>query len=332
MSSYTIKKISSSVEIRNDRSNKNKQVKFAIILLFVGIILSFLFTFFNVSTNQAYEKFVDSLKVNNFTNAIVHLEAFDRVFKSKYSKFNSKESNNLPSADDRKNFIVSLIKVLSQLSNNDRQEQRKALLTIKGMLNNVNKLTAGVGGRNARFKQTVKQDYEKLVKDYKELRKKEIVGPFRKKENQNRIYQQSVLSQDLANEFGALMGIAPQTLRGPSDQTKFYESGALKGLPVLNGLPDDMKDMKQLKVELEKLRGEVSLRGGADTPELFQKRLEEIRVKCNVFSGQIKKLTVESDDYSGDITKLEANFLKSTTKFTMETKNFIVDYVHPYVN
>ncbi len=329
MSSYTIKKVSSSVDIRNDRSNKNKQVKFAIILVFVAIILSLLFTFFSVSTNQAYDKFVQNLKVNNFTNAIVHLEAFDRIFKSKYSKFNSSDSVNLPTARERKDFVVALIKVLGQLGHNDRQEQRKALLTIKGIITNINKLTAGVSGRNARFKQTIKQQYATLVADYKELRKKEIVGPFRRKENQNRIYQQSILSQDLANEFGALMGIAPQTLRGPTDQTKFYESGVLKGLPVLNGLPDNIKDMKQLKDELRKLSGEVSLRGGAETPELFLKRLEEIRAKCDVFSQQIKKLTIESDDYSIDISKLEEAFLKSSTKFVTESKNFLVDYVHP---
>lgn len=320
----TAKILSSGARRRKRRLPKN--VKYA--LLAIALILG-LFCFNYLQTNKratAYQDFKTNMNSNNFTEALIQLESFDNVFSSKYSKFNAKNSKLLPTPEDRKKFIVGMIKALDNLKS---ARYYPALVSLKKIQKDLSRVTTGFGKNRSVFHQRYKKDLAILIKEFKIYKRKEIKTPYLIQNNERRIYQQSILSQDLANEFGALMGLAPNLPRNSSQSIKFYQEGVLKGLPQLKKLPDQIEDLLQLKEELSKAGGEVRIKGGANTPDLFLKKVQELRAKCSVFEVQITNLAKENQEMSKNLVSSKKEFLKDIKSVQQIFKDFIISYVTP---
>ena len=329
MSSFETKKIGRSrVQSKGYRRKKKTPTKLKYALVGGALLIALIFfNFFQTLRRaSAFQEFKVNTFSRNYTEALVQLESFDNVFSNKYSKFNARNSQVLPTATDRKDFIVGLIKALNDLESDN---YFPALKNLKAMQKDLTRLTSGFNNNRSRFHQDYNKYLGKLIKEFKIFRRKELKTPYLIQNNKRRIYQQSILSQDLANEFGGLMSLAPIVPRNPSQSIQFYKKGILQGLPKLKKLPDDITDLLQLKKELTLAGGQVRIKGGANTPDLFLKQIQELKGKCSVFEEQITNLDKENMDMKDSLEIARKNFDKDLLSAKQIFNNFIIDYVTP---
>ena len=307
---------------------RTKQQRSFRVALIVGIVLAFLTgNHFYGRYNElfAYNAFANSVNQENTTEALVNLEKIRRLVKRKYSSYNASGSLYLPSSEDRHVFLESLIKVIKQFKNEEYLEGIKALKSIRATYG---KVTFNSNTQNLKFSKLIREGFKDFVDKYKNYRRKEITYPPAIEENNNRIFQQGILAQDLANEFGALMSLNPINIQASKDQSKFYNDGILKGLPILQGLPDGVTDLNELKQILNETGGKVTIRG-SNTPELFKKKIAELKKDCEVFGQQIIQLQSENQKMMEELQSSKTEFYAAVLGFQEAIKELLIIYVTP---
>lgn len=317
---------------RRSKGRKNQsQKQFRLFILLVLLVFSGigLFFYYNSNTKTAYNNFVGNLNIGLYTDALIELEEFSSVFKYKYRRHNSKKSDHLPTADDRHKFIIKLVKSLQEMETGNFTQ---AMVLLKQSSYKIKKVLTGSGGQKPAFENLMTTELTEIIDSWREYRKLELYLPYKIKRNINRMDQQSILAQDLSTEFGSIMGLAPANLNILKDRIQFYRKGMLRGLPVLRGLPDNIKTPVQLKQRLRKAGGYVNIRGKEDTPKLFKKTLSDIRKKCALFENQIVDLEKENERLKKKLELLNKKFQKQISTYQFRLKRMIEAYVRPKIN
>lgn len=327
--SYTVKQISTSIYVKKKPGTYSGKLTYTIAgILLVAFIIVFGF-YQNHSHIKYYQDFSNDLITGRYTEALIALESFDSVFYHKYYHYNAKDSQTLPTGQERKNFAVELIEILRHFSN---EEDLSALKKLKTLRHEAEKVTAGVPDLRSNIQRLMQRRLRRIIDKYKVFRRSDILTPFKIKENHNRMYQQSVLSQDLSNEFGLLLGLVPEGISSFNDTARFYQKGILANLPILKRLPDNIKDLQALKVQLMRAGGEVNVRSTENTPGLFNKRLEELREKCAVFRDQIVNLYDENEKMEYDLKTFKKAYDAERALVKSEIMQFLLAFTEPERN
>ena len=307
---------------KTDQQRKNNLIFIVITLFIISIVIYFSTGYRKLDSHKF---FINSLNSNDYKASKIYLEDIKYVFKSKYSEYNYENSAHLSTAKDRYSFIVSLISVLDNIHSNNHT---KALKTLRDLRRDLAKNTTGTKTRDMVLYSYLLKDFNNIVSDYKVYKLTEAKNPKQIKDNEARINQLSLLAQDLANEFGLLLGLSSENLVNSNKRSIFYTEGLLKGLPILKGLPDKIEDLNKLKVELKKAGGAVSIRG-KDTPKIFMERLDSLRKQSFIFENQIKKLQEENSTLSEELKTYKVKYYNHSLKLSSAIKDFIIEYLRP---
>ncbi len=112
-------------------------------------------------------------------------------------------------------------------------------------------------------------------------------------------------SQASAQRFGDLLTLAPVTAQRELGVLEIYSSGVLSGLPKLQGLPDGISTLTDLKKQLGDLGAQVQI--NAPNPfEVFRTRLEELRRETSSLLNERTKAQEKMSALKIEISKLKA--------------------------
>ena len=73
----------------------------------------------------------------------------------------------------------------------------------------------------------------------------------------------------------------------------------------------------------------MRIKGGANTPDLFLKKVQELREKCSVFETQITNLDKENQEMKVGLEVAKQNFEKDLKSVSRIFNDFLIDYVTP---
>jgi hypothetical protein len=100
------------------------------------------------------------------------------------------------------------------------------------------------------------------------------------------------------------------------EKTHIYTAGVLKGIPMLRGLPNNIKNRVELREQLEKIGGKINLSG------------DNLAVE---FDLRIKKLSTDTLSTRNQVIRLEQEYL-AVDKFQVDDEFQMPDVVSRLTN
>lgn len=181
------------------------------------------------------------------------------------------------------------------LAGNDRLERR--------MLSYFDTVAA-FSSENAPPNTSEKERFESLnslLKEYLDQRRARDILSSKKAMLETTTKELDLAYLELRNQLARLLGLpylppASAVLSGSSSMS-IYQAGALSNLPVLDNLPDGIRNLQELAELLASIGGGVTI--SAPNPhEVFSARLEELR-------GSLKILISQNTDNRSKISEVE---------------------------
>jgi hypothetical protein len=105
-------------------------------------------------------------------------------------------------------------------------------------------------------------------------------------------------------ECRELFSMKAQEFDRENVQYRFYQSGILQDLPIVDPLPDNIADLAGLKMHLEQIGGAVSLPEGVNPREAFAERLSKLKEAAAPVLIQSQRNRARQDEMDALTAKL----------------------------
>ena len=142
-------------------------------------------------------------------------------------------------------------------------------------------------------------------------------------QKQLRAQQLAVL---LAKDLGALLGVSAQEEHG--GQVALYQSGVLAGLPLLVGVPDAIKDMKELQRHVSRTVAETLVTVGAKNQQ-FTERLKDLRSRGQQLQTENATLIQQASAATAALDGHAAEVEAAVNACKSELVNIVLDIARP---
>ena len=142
-------------------------------------------------------------------------------------------------------------------------------------------------------------------------------------QKQLRAQQLAVL---LAKDLGALLGVSAQEEHG--GQVALYQSGVLAGLPLLVGVPDAIKDMKELQRHVSRTVAETLVTVGAKNQQ-FTERLKDLRSRGQQLQSENATLIQQASAATAALDGHAAEVEAAVNACKSELVNIVLDIARP---
>ena len=150
----------------------------------------------------------------------------------------------------------------------------------------------------------VQEDFNTLQTSFTKYQSDRKVAPRRLEQLLKQLNRLTIQSNNIAFETAALFSLAPQRpgrvvyderrSKIVIEKTHIYTMGVLKGVPMLRGLPNNIKNRVELRETLEKIGGKINLSG------------DNLAVE---FDLRIKKLASDTLSTRNQIMRLEQEYM-----------------------
>ena len=170
------------------------------------------------------------------------------------------------------------------------------------------------------------QEYQLKIKKLSEERES---IPKQIKTNLAALRQLNLVAKSLAIDFANLFALTP-IFHERSDALiiDFYQSGVLKGLPVLKGIPDDLMDLAELKQALEKAGGEVQIKG-ANTQVRFQTELTQFGTTSEKLQAATAKIFDENRALEQKLQGLASKLFTASRDLEQQVSSLLLEVLYP---
>jgi hypothetical protein len=135
------------------------------------------------------------------------------------------------------------------------------------------------------------------------LARQQFLQQLHAKKEQLLLQRSNALSQIdlLAKDAADLFSLPPRFAESSAGAPSFYNSGILKSLPTLSGLPDNLTSLSQLRDELTRAGGRLQASGGAPIESLLNARLASLREGGSAVAATLQDLDSQLAELSSTI-------------------------------
>lgn len=208
-------------------------------------------------------------------------------------------------------------------SDQDRLEAAKKLFSLLNrsvgdasskLVNDLEVFVAIEGGREKRFEEPIE-----ALKQAISARESLSESRTRLQRVERRLESRSEQFALIQAEFRTLIGFGNRpAVEDPG--FSIYQEGALKGLPVVRDVPDNLSELGDLRPILLRAGVQVTV----NDPELFRDTLERIRAESTALASEAVELQRESAAMRAEITALQDTISRSILAFRTQTSGNIV--------
>lgn len=146
----------------------------------------------------------------------------------------------------------------------------------------------------------------------------------------------------IAGDFGDFLSLDPEEVEESDFYENIYERGVLKGLPMVDGISDNLEEFADLKKQLTRSGGGVDIQG-RNPAQVFQSKLKEIRglvseleVEFSALETIEKALNEESaesrEELSSTRNLAQKKFKDLVLKIAKPNSGAIAEALYPFLN
>ena len=172
--------------------------------------------------------------------------------------------------------------------------------------------------------------FDSWSKEVFTLAQLETTGPETIATNAKKLKEQTTLAGDVAMAFAQFLNLTPKAY-GPNATMQFYKRGILKGLPLLEKLPDEIDNAHELKRKLDLLGGKPDVHG-VNAPQQFQQRIKALRNNAAIFRKTITALEKENSSINLQITSLRKTVYTEAQKVRKDIIALIKEVAEPEIS
>ena len=289
-------------EDNKKKKSKDKDTIYEVhkrVILSIGFALLSLTVFYSfrvgseVQRTLSFQQITDSLNKGAYSETEKELNnLFSKLSSNALYSSTPKELNYLKEKEHQV-AIKELLLVVADLQRNNLSPAVLRFFALQdGKLNSI--LEKGLPTKDAANQ--INEQFRSLHTKLVGIQELEGSAPERLEElevERDRLYQ---IALSMSLRLSDLFSIpALEIEEGESPEEILYSGGALRGLPKLQGIPDEISDLKTLKDLVERNNGQVLLRG-ENAPQVFRSQLTKIRIGSSRFREGLERVQLEEEE------------------------------------